>query len=134
MQESLTGDLVRLNSVLDDLEELGDIMGEMLHNQDEVEVRSSVIRDVPVTKHISQSKCEEGLNSLHEQILTIRDLHERYVSYRTAFNKLIVEIARRRYYKEATENIVKGMIDQLMAMTEGERKLNYFFHINKIIH
>lgn len=43
MQESLTGDLVRLNSVLDDLEELGDIMGEMLHNQDEVEVRSSVI-------------------------------------------------------------------------------------------
>jgi len=43
VQESLTGDLVRLNSVLDDLEELGDIMGEMLHNQDEVEVRSSVI-------------------------------------------------------------------------------------------
>lgn len=52
MQESLTGDLVRLNSVLDDLEELGDIMGEMLHNQDEVEVRSSVIRNAPVTKHI----------------------------------------------------------------------------------
>lgn len=39
MQESLTGDLVRLIGVLDDLEELGDIMGEMLNDQEEVEVR-----------------------------------------------------------------------------------------------
>lgn len=66
-------------------------------------------------------KCEEELNSLHEQILTIRDLHERYVCYQTAFNKLIVEIARRRHYKEAAENIVKGMMSQLTAMTDGEK-------------
>lgn len=82
----------------------------------------------------SQLKCEEGLNSLHEQILTIRDLHERYISYQTAFNKLIVEITRRQYYKEAAENIVKGMMDQLRAMSEGERKFNLVFHINKAIH
>lgn len=37
-QDTLNGDLVHLSSVLDDLEELGDIMGEMLQNQEEVEV------------------------------------------------------------------------------------------------
>jgi len=135
MQESLTGDLVRLIGVLDDLEELGDIMGEMLNDQEEVEVRLFFLLSICSSCRIfSQLKCEEGLNSLHEQILTIRDLHERYISYQTAFNKLIVEITRRQYYKEAAENIVKGMMDQLRAMSEGERKFNFVFHINKAIH
>jgi autophagy-related protein 17 len=65
-------------------------------------------------------KFEEGLSSLHEQILTVKDLHEQYISYQTAFNKLTVEIARRQHYKEAAENIVKGMMSQLTAMAEGE--------------
>lgn len=30
-----------------------------------------------------------------------------------------MEVARRRLYQEAAENIVKGMINQLEAMTEG---------------
>jgi len=135
MQESLTGDLVRLVGVLDDLEELGDIMGEMLNDQEEVEVRLFFLLSKRSSCRIfSQLKCEEGLNSLHEQILTIRDLRGRYISYQTAFNKLIVEITRRHYYKEAAENIVKGMMDQLRAMSEGERKFNLVFHINKAIH
>ncbi|KAF5359683.1 hypothetical protein D9756_003340 [Leucocoprinus leucothites] len=116
-QESLASDLVQLSGVLDDLEELGDIMGEMLQNQEEVQV-----------------KCEEDLNSLHEQILTIRDLHERYVSYQTAFNKLIVEIARRQHYKEAAENIVKGMIAQLTAMTEEEDQMRRRFNAEYGVH
>jgi autophagy-related protein 17 len=37
-QKSLTSDLVHLSDVLDDLEELGDIMGEMLQGQEEIEV------------------------------------------------------------------------------------------------
>lgn len=135
MQESLTGDLVRLIGVLDDLEKLGDIMGEMLNDQEEVEVRLFFLLSKRSSCRIfSQLKCEEGLNSLHEQILTIRDLRGRYISYQTAFNKLIVEITRRQYYKEAAENIVKGMMDQLRAMSEGERKFNLVFHINKAIH
>jgi len=135
MQESLTGDLVRLIGVLDDLEKLGDIMGEMLNDQEEVEVRLFFLLSKRSSCRIfSQLKCEEGLNSLHEQILTIRDLRGRYISYQTAFNKLIVEITRRHYYKEAAENIVKGMMDQLRAMSEGERKFNLVFHINKAIH
>ncbi|KAJ3566149.1 hypothetical protein NP233_g7185 [Leucocoprinus birnbaumii] len=110
-QESLGSDLVHLSGVLDDLEELGDIMGEMLQNQEVVEV-----------------KYEEDLNSLHEQILTIKDLHERYVAYQTAFNKLIIEIARRRHYKEAAENIVKGMLAQLTAMAEEEDQVRRRFN------
>ena len=37
-----------------------------------------------------------------------------------AFNKLILEIGRRRQYREAAENIVKGMMKQLESMTEGK--------------
>jgi len=50
------------------------------------------------------------------------------VSYRMAFNKLILEIARRRQYREAAENIVKGMTRQLDSMTLGRRPDFYFFH------
>ncbi|KAF9453428.1 hypothetical protein P691DRAFT_719521 [Macrolepiota fuliginosa MF-IS2] len=116
-QESLDGDLVDLSSSLDDLEKLGDIMGDLLEDQEEVEVR-----------------CEEELNSLHEQILTIRDLHERYVSYQTAFNKLIIEVARRQHYKEAAENIVNGMVSQLKAMTEEEDQVRRRFNAEYGVH
>jgi autophagy-related protein 17 len=59
------------------------------------------------------------LTSLQQQLETLDHLHERYVLYQTAFNKLVLEIARRRHYRESTESIVKGMISQLQAMTEG---------------
>lgn len=36
-----------------------------------------------------------------------------------AFNKLILEIGRRIQYREAAENIVKGMMKQLDFMTQG---------------
>ncbi|XP_006459322.1 hypothetical protein AGABI2DRAFT_184045 [Agaricus bisporus var. bisporus H97] len=110
-QDIRNNNLVHLSSVLDDLEELGDIMEEMLQNQEEVE-----------------TKFEEGLNSLQEQILTIRDLHEQYISYQTAFNKLTVEISRRQHYKDAAENIVKGMMSQLTAMTEEEDQVRRRFN------
>lgn len=59
--------------------------------------------------------------------MTIRDLHEQYISYQTAFNKLTVEISRRQHYKDAAENIVKGMMSQLTAMTEGESNMVSLF-------
>ncbi|KAG6840134.1 hypothetical protein H0H93_004780 [Arthromyces matolae] len=77
-------------------------MPEMLGTQDEVEM-----------------KCDQELNDLQNQLLTIEHLRERFVSYQTAFNKLILELARRRQYREAVENIVRGMMSQLSAMTEG---------------
>ena len=51
-----------------------------------------------------------------------------------AFNKLILEIARRRQYREAAENIVKGMMRQLDSMSLGRRpdskfSLRYLFFL-----
>jgi autophagy-related protein 17 len=69
--------------------------------------------------NVLQVECEEQLASLQQHLHTVEHLHQRFVSYRTAFNKLMLEIARRRQYREAAENIVRGMMSQLAAMTEG---------------
>ena len=54
-----------------------------------------------------------------------------------AFNKLLLEIARRRQYKEAAENIVQGMTRQLESMSEGmpcsyRFRRNYFLFFRVI--
>ncbi|KAF9061421.1 autophagy-related protein 17 [Rhodocollybia butyracea] len=103
--------LKRLSNVLDELDELGDIMMEMLQTQETVE-----------------SECEDRFSEMQRHLLTIEDLHQRFISYQTAFQKLILEIARRRVYKEAAENIVRGMMDQLIAMTEEERQVREHFN------
>ena len=72
--------LDHLTRTLNDLDELGEIMGEMLKLQDSVEV-----------------DCEESLASMSLQLETLDHLHQRYVLYQTAFNKLLLEIARRRH-------------------------------------
>ncbi|KAF6757238.1 autophagy protein Apg17-domain-containing protein [Ephemerocybe angulata] len=110
-RKSSQQDLDHLLHVLNDLEELGDIMSEMLLTQDSVEI-----------------KCEEALTSLQQRLETLDHLHERYVLYQTAFNKLMLEMARRRHYKDATENIVNGMISQLEAMSEEESQLRKHFN------
>lgn len=56
---------------------------------------------------------------LQQHILTLDDLHHRFLSYQTSFNKLLVEIARRRQYREAADKIVEGMMGQLDAMADG---------------
>ncbi|KAJ4479988.1 autophagy-related protein 17 [Lentinula aciculospora] len=103
--------LKRLSSVLDELDELGDIMMDMLQTQETVE-----------------SECEDQFTEMQRRLLTVEDLQQRFISYQTAFRKLILEIARRRVYKEAAENIVRGMMDQLTAMTEEERQVREHFN------
>jgi len=76
--------------------------------------------DMLTRQQAVESGCEENLTLLHQHLLTLEDLQQRFLAYQTAFNKLIIEIARRRQYREAAENIVKGMMSQLEAMTEGE--------------
>ncbi|RDB26201.1 Autophagy-related protein 17 [Hypsizygus marmoreus] len=100
-----------LTHTLDDLDELGDIMVEMLQTQDDVE-----------------AKCEEELNGMHNHLLTLEHLRSRFVSYQTAFNKLVLELARRRQYREAAENIVRGMMAQLEAMSEEENQVRTHFN------
>ncbi|KAG6900219.1 hypothetical protein C0993_001288 [Termitomyces sp. T159_Od127] len=100
-----------LSHTLNDLDELGEIMPEMLQAQEDVE-----------------AKCEDELNGLQNYLLTIEHLRDRFVSYQTAFNKLILELARRRQYREAAENIVRGMVSQLTAMTEEETQVRSHFN------
>lgn len=76
--------------------------------------------DYVSTLTISQVQCEEELDGLHDHLLAVEHLHDRFISYQTAFNKLILELARRRQYREAAENIVRRMVGQLEAMTEGK--------------
>ncbi|KAF8813299.1 hypothetical protein BYT27DRAFT_7180774 [Phlegmacium glaucopus] len=116
-REELKGDLDHLSSVLDNLDELGDIMGLMLTTQDSIEV-----------------KAEDSLDILYHHLLTLEHLHERYVAYRMAFNKLILEIGRRRQYREAAENIVKGMMKQLDSMTEEENRVRSHFNAEYGLH
>jgi hypothetical protein len=56
---------------------------------------------------------------LHERLTSIEELQIQFTEYQLSYNKLVVEMGRRLQYREAAENIVRGMIDQLAAMTEG---------------
>jgi len=109
-------------TTLHDLEELGDIMSEILEQQQRTEVcPSSPISSLRVISNFKrQMDCTERLSGLHQHLLTLEDLTHHFTAYRLSFNRLLVEIARRRHYKEAAENIVHGMIVQLQAMTEGK--------------
>lgn len=121
-REDLRRDLDHLNSVLDNLDELGDIMVLMLTTQDSIEVcpySYPLLLNTNLQPFFTQGKAEASLDALYHHLLTLEHLHERYVAYRMAFNKLILEIGRRRQYREAAENIVKGMMKQLESMTEG---------------
>ncbi|KAF8841788.1 hypothetical protein BDN67DRAFT_966676 [Paxillus ammoniavirescens] len=98
-------------STLDDLDELGDIMSDMLQKQQNVE-----------------TDCEDLLEGLQQRLLVVEDLHHRFVQFQASFNKLLIEIARRRQYREAAEKIVEGMMAQLEAMTEEERQVRDDFN------
>lgn len=96
---------------LDDLDELGEIMTEMLERQQDVEMESS-----------------RQLALLHQHLMTIEELHHRFTSYQYAYSKLLLELARRRQYREAADRIVQGMISQLDAMTKEERQMREEFN------
>ncbi|KAI0058213.1 hypothetical protein BV25DRAFT_1919577 [Artomyces pyxidatus] len=109
--------LAKHHTTLDDLEELGEIMSEMLQRQQEVE-----------------AQCADRLEGLHENLLSIDHLSQQFTSFRLSFSKLLVEMARRRQYKEAAENIVRGMMAQLEAMSEEERQVRQDFNVEHGAH
>jgi len=65
---------------------------------------------------------------LQEHLVTVEDLQQRFTSYQLSYNKLLLEIGRRRQYREAAENVIRGIMDQLAAMTEEERILRAEFN------
>jgi len=93
--------LQKHRGTLEDLEKLGDIMDDVLRRQDEID-----------------ADCNTRLDALHQNLVTIEDLIRQFNAYRLSFGKLLVEVARRRQYKDAAENIVRGMMAHLEAMSE----------------
>ncbi|CCL98175.1 uncharacterized protein FIBRA_00169 [Fibroporia radiculosa] len=104
--------LGQLRCTLDELDELGDIMAEMLERQQIVEQNESI----------------EHLTLLHQHLIPIEELHHQFASYQYSYSKLLLELDRRRQYRETAENIVRGMVAQLNAMTEEERVLREDFN------
>ncbi|KZT22417.1 hypothetical protein NEOLEDRAFT_1071676 [Neolentinus lepideus HHB14362 ss-1] len=97
--------------ILDDLDELGEIMTDMLQHQEQIE-----------------TDCVERMSHLQAHLMTLEDLNHKYTSYQFSYNKLLIELARRRQYREAAENIVRGMMAQLEAMTEEEHIVRQEFN------
>lgn len=66
-----------------------------------------------------KADCNSRLGALHQNLVSIEDLIRQFNAYRLSYAKLLIEIARRRRYKEETENILRGMMTQLETMSEG---------------
>lgn len=66
-----------------------------------------------------QADCQNRLIGLDQNLVVIEDLIRQFNAYQFSYSELLVEIARRRQYKEAAENIVSGMVARLEAMSEG---------------
>jgi len=75
-----------------------------------------------------EADCVERMSHLQAHLMTLEDLHHKYTSYQFSYNKLLIELARRRQYREAAENIVRGMMAQLEAMTEEEHIVRQEFN------
>ncbi|KAL0954870.1 hypothetical protein HGRIS_003802 [Hohenbuehelia grisea] len=105
------GNLNHLATTLDDLDELGEIMTEMLQEQQDV-----------------GEATEDQLIVLEHHLITLEHLCQQFLSYQTAFCKLILEMARRKQYGEAVENIVRGMLSQLDLMTKEETQVRNHFN------
>ena len=57
---------------------------------------------------------------MYTSLGSVEEFCHTYTAYQTSFNQLLLEIARRRRYKEAAEKIIEGMMSQLTALTEGD--------------
>lgn len=129
-------------STLDDLDELADIMSDMLQKQQEVEVRFSFVSGSCMVSikfsvwSVGQADCDDLLEGLQQRLLVVEDLHHRFVQYQSSFHKLLIEIARRRQYREAAEKIVEGMMSQLDALFSGKSRSSALFpdHLISLTH
>lgn len=58
------------------------------------------------------------METLHAHLSTLADLRMTYTSYQASYNNLVVEMDRRRQYRDAAEDIVKQMAQQLNLLRE----------------
>lgn len=74
------------------------------------------------------SSAQDHLATMEAYITVLEDLCTHYMEYRSSFDRLLIEIARRVQYREAAEKIVEGMGRQLDAMVDEERLLREDFN------
>jgi autophagy-related protein 17 len=96
--------------VMDELDDLGDAMGLMLERVQVVETES-----------------ETQLLALHDYLFTLESLQSRFGAYQHAYNRLVIEMDRRRHYQQASERIIATMASELDALVVEERGLREAF-------
>ncbi|KIY68904.1 hypothetical protein CYLTODRAFT_394741 [Cylindrobasidium torrendii FP15055 ss-10] len=100
----------RLESVLDDLDELGGIMEDMLEAQES-----------------TQNEATPILVSLHTHVRTLGALHGSFIDFQLSFGKLLDEVERRRRYAQDAANLIRSMNKDLENMVEEERQKRQAF-------
>ncbi|TDL25651.1 hypothetical protein BD410DRAFT_784690 [Rickenella mellea] len=96
---------------LDQLDDLGDLISVMLEQQQDVETES-----------------QPHFAALEAHTATLETLHGTYTSYRSSYNGLLLEMERRRRYRDATELIVREMTKQLEGTREEELQAREEFY------
>ncbi|KAG9055691.1 autophagy protein 17 [Serendipita sp. 407] len=102
-RETCERDLAHQKSCLTALESLGIEMSDLVDRHQSVEVEATAIQ-----------------NTLQGHLIAISTLQETYVKYRAAYGSLVQEMSRRQKYREAVEEIIQGMNEQLRAMRQEE--------------
>lgn len=95
--------LGRQKSALSMLEELGIEMTDLVEQQQLVEVEATTIH-----------------STLQGHLLSLSELYDTFLKYRAAYGHLVLEMDRRRMYRDAVETIINGMNEQLHAMRQEE--------------
>jgi autophagy-related protein 17 len=114
---------------MDDLDDLGQTMSEMLERLHAVEVCLGVPSIAFHIKLVVQIESEAQLLSLHDYLYTLENLQARFGAYQHAYNRLLIEMDRRRHFQQASERIINTMMDELDALALGEKKpLNFLNH------
>ncbi|EIN09795.1 hypothetical protein PUNSTDRAFT_101708 [Punctularia strigosozonata HHB-11173 SS5] len=105
------GQLDTHRATLDDLDELEEMMDDMVQRVERVEIQIST-----------------QITNLHGHLVDLENLQLRYISYQFSYNKLLLELGRRRQYRDAAERIVNDMLAQLHVMAEEEHAVREAFN------
>ena len=116
---TLADRLAQLSDIVAHLQDLEDVMMGMLDQQAKVEVVCVLPFQLHGLMSLSQVEFGEQLASIQQHLVSLEHLYNTYTAYETSFNALIIELERRRRYKSAAEEIVRGMTRQLEAMRQG---------------
>jgi len=102
-REECTAQLNRLRAALYTLESLGIEMTDLVDQQQSVEIEATTIH-----------------STLQSHLISLSGLSDTYINYRAAYGHLVLEMDRRRKYREAIEATIQGMNEQLQAMRQQE--------------